>query len=199
MSKIFIGDYVISNKSIKNIYNNYITSYKNYPRDFNSIIINENEILFGKVVNISKGIFLVKYTKLLKSETPTTYKDFKNISIKFDETVNISEECFNKWIIPHMTKEDETIRFIEIENIIEYLTNENSRLINLLIDLEEKLDRKIYDDKKSIEYANARRKEEREMKKYHAEAMDRVNNARAAGSSQPYNYYHKRDVSIGSY
>ena len=67
MSKIFIGDYVISNKSIKNIYNNYITSYKNYPRDFNSIIINENEILFGKVVNISKGIFLVKSTKITPS------------------------------------------------------------------------------------------------------------------------------------
>ena len=199
MSKIFIGDYVISNKSIKKIYNNYITSYKDYPRNFNSIIINENEILFGKVININKNIFLVKYIILLKSEIPTTYKDFKNVSMKFDETVNIFENCFDKWELPPMKKEDETIRFIEIENIIEYLTNENSRLINKLIDLEEKLNSKIYDDKKSIEYANARRKEEREMKKYHAEAMDRVNNARAAGSSQPYNYYHKNDVDISRY
>jgi len=199
MSKIFIGDYVISNKSIKKIYNNYITSYKDYPRNFNSIIINENEILFGKVININKNIFLVKYIILLKSEIPTTYKDFKNVSMKFDETVNIFENCFDKWELPPMTKEDETIRFIEIENNIEYLINENTRLINKLIDLEEKLNSKIYDDKKSIEYANARRKEEREMKKYHAEAMDRVNNARAAGSSQPYNYYHKNDVDISRY
>ena len=184
---------------LKKIYNNYITSYKNYPKDFNGIKINKNEIIFGKVININKGIFLVKYIILLESEIPTTYKGFKNVSMKLDETVNISEDCFNKWELHPMTKEDETIRIIEIENNIEYLINENTRLINKLINLEEKLDSKIYDDKKSIEYANARRKEEREMKKYHAEAMDRVNNARAAGSSQPYNYYHKNDVSISRY